>query len=212
MEETVFSILIVLIFTLAYRALGLLPINADFLFTDSTTIFRAALGAVLAWGMIDAIMYTVFSVFERRDLVRILNSVQASSSVQEGLDILSEEFGYIFEPITEDDQRHSIYVPLLEALRETEPKQVRIEKEDLLGAVAVFFAAILAVVPSLAPLLIFRANLSIALQLSNLFSFIMLFITGYRWGKYSGYKPILMGLVIMSIALFMVLLAIPLGG
>jgi hypothetical protein len=213
MSETIFSILIVLIFTLAYRALSLLPIdNEIFQLTDSITIFRAALGAVFAWGIIDAVMYGIFSVFERKDMVRLLNEVKASPSEQTGLDIISDALDYLFEPITEEAQRKSIYSQLFVALKDTQPKKVRLETEDILGAGAVFVAALVAVIPSMIPLVLFSSNLTLALRLSNLFSLTMLFITGYRWGKYSGYKPLVTGLIIVSIAFLMVLLAIPLGG
>ena len=213
MSETIFSILIVLIFTLAYRALALLPINNDILaLDDSLTIFRAALGAVVAWGIIDAIMYAVISVFERSDRVRFLNEVKASPTQKSGVDVIAEEFDYIFEPITEDTQRESIYEQIYQTLKHMQPKKIKVETEDLLGAGAVFVAAIVAVIPSLFPLVLFRYNLTLALRLSNLFSLLMLFITGYRWGKYSGYKPLVTGLIIMSIAILMVVLAIPLGG
>ena len=213
MSETIFSILIVLIFTLAYRTISLVPISNGVLpLDDAITIFKASLGAVVAWGIIDAVMYGIFSVFERKDLARFVNEVKSSRSDQSGLDIIAEEFDSIFEPITNDAQRISIYAQFLQALKDTHPKRIGIKKEDLLGAGAVFIAALVAVIPSLAPLILFRKDLTLALRLSNLFSLIMLFITGYRWGKYSGYKPWMTGLVIMSIALIMVLLAILLGG
>ena len=212
LEETVFSIIIVLVFTLAYRAFTLLPINKEFFFTDAITIFWASLGAVIAWGLIDAIMYVIFSVFERKDRVRFLNELNASTTEQIGLEIISDEFDYIFDPITNDEQRMAIYEKVYAALKDMRPKKIQVEVDDLLGASAVFMAAIVAVIPSLTPLVIFRGNLNLALRLSNLFSFLMLFITGYRWGKYSGYQPLLMGLIIMSMAALMVLLAIPLGG
>lgn len=213
MSETIFSILIVLIFTLAYRALSLLPINNDVLILDdSLTIFRAALGAVIAWGLIDAIMYAIITIFERRDRVRFLKAVNASTTEIAKLEIIAEELDYIFEPITDKNQRFLIYEQVKISLAGMRAKTIQVEKEDLFGAVAVFIAAIVAVIPSLAPLILFRGDLQFALRLSNLFSLLMLFITGYRWGKYSGYKPLLTGLVIMSIALFMVILAISLGG
>lgn len=213
MSETIFSILIVLIFTLAYRAISLLPIDSEILqLTDSITIFRASLGAVVAWGIIDAVMYGIFSVFERKDKVRMLNAVKCSSSDPSRLTIIAEAFDYIFEPITDEAHRMQIYAQILEAMKTAQPKRIKIETEDILGAGAVFVAAIVAVIPSLLPLVLFRDNLNLALRLSNLFSLLMLFITGYRWGKYSGYKPWLTGLIIMSIAILMVILAIPLGG
>lgn len=154
-------------------------------------------------------MYVIFSVFERKDRVRFLNELNASVTEQIGLEIISDEFDYIFDPITNDEQRMAIYEKVYAALKDMRPKKIQVEVDDLLGASAVFMAAIVAVIPSLTPLVIFRGNLNLALRLSNLFSFLMLFITGYRWGKYSGYQPLLMGLIIMSIAALMVLLAFP---
>jgi hypothetical protein len=213
MSETIFSILIVLIFTLAYRAYSLLPNNNDiFVLTDSIAIFRAALGAVVAWGIIDAIMYAILSFFERKDLVRFVNEIKSNPTDPAGLQIIAEEFDHLFEPITEEAQRISIYTQIHQAIKDTQPKRIKLEKEDILGAGAVFIAAIVAVIPSLAPLVIFRDNLRLALLLSNLFSFLMLFFTGYRWGKHSRHKPLVTGLIIMSIAILMVILAIPLGG
>jgi len=43
-------------------------------------------------------------------------------------------------------------------------------------------------------------------------SFIVLFIAGYQWGKHTGANPWSMGLLLVSIAAIMVLIAIPLGG
>lgn len=123
LEETVFSILIVLIFTLAYRVYALLPINEEFFFTDAITIFWASLGAVIAWGLIDAIMYSIFSVFERKDRVRFLKELKTSSTEQNGLKMIADEFDGIFDPITDDEQRWLIYSQIFAALKDMQPKK-----------------------------------------------------------------------------------------
>ena len=72
--------------------------------------------------------------------------------------------------------------------------------------------AILAVLPSLIPLILVRGNDQLAIRISNFVSIILLFIAGYRWGKYTGFNPVRTGLVLMTIALAMVLVAMLLGG
>jgi VIT1/CCC1 family predicted Fe2+/Mn2+ transporter len=41
---------------------------------------------------------------------------------------------------------------------------------------------------------------------------VVLFISGYQWGKYTGANPWKTGLLLAAIAALMVLIAIPLGG
>jgi VIT1/CCC1 family predicted Fe2+/Mn2+ transporter len=47
---------------------------------------------------------------------------------------------------------------------------------------------------------------------SNVVSFVVLFILGYQWGKHTGADPWRTGLLLAAIAGIMVLIAIPLGG
>jgi hypothetical protein len=101
-------------------------------------------------------MYGIFSVFERKDMVRLLNEVKASPSDQTGLEIIAEAFDYLFEPITDEAQRLSIYEQILEALKDTQPKKVRIETEDILGAGAVFVGRDRCCDPFTDPLVLFR--------------------------------------------------------
>jgi VIT1/CCC1 family predicted Fe2+/Mn2+ transporter len=81
-----------------------------------------------------------------------------------------------------------------------------------MAGVAHVFVAISAVIPSLIPFILLKNNTLLAIRLSNLISFVMLFITGYRWGKYTRVNPLRTGLIIVSIAILLALFAIPLGG
>jgi hypothetical protein len=40
----------------------------------------------------------------------------------------------------------------------------------------------------------------------------LLFVVGFLWGRHVGSRPLVAGLLIMSIGLALVLIAIPLGG
>jgi uncharacterized membrane protein YfcA len=120
LSETIFSILILLTFTLAFRVLRLSGNSGQVSSSEHVNeLLIGALGAVLAWGVIDGVMYALF---------------------------------------------------------------------------------------------LLRHNDELAIRASNLVSFVVLFIVGYHWGKYTGANPWKTGLLLTTVAVVMVLIAIPLGG
>jgi hypothetical protein len=72
--------------------------------------------------------------------------------------------------------------------------------------------AILASLPLVIPLVLFRSNANLALRASNLVAIAMLFLLGYRWAKYAGSNPFKVGFALAALGVGMVLVAIPLGG
>ncbi len=72
--------------------------------------------------------------------------------------------------------------------------------------------AVLAVIPSFLPLFIFSNDYALAIRLSNVVSFVVLFAAGYEWGRYTGVKPWKTGLLVMAVGALLVGIAIPLGG
>lgn len=213
LSETIFSVLILLTFTLAYRIIRLgpslyEPIPPDYM----VNLFVAALGATLAWGMIDGVIYVLLSFLERGETHRFLARVQAATTQEEGLHAIADELDYTLEPITGGEQRRLLYLDVLEHLRDSKPKPVRLTRDDVLGGLASMLVAVLAVLPSLIPLLLLRNHYWLALRVSNLISFAVLFYTGYQWGKYSGSNPWKLGLLLFLLGVTLALIAIPLGG
>lgn len=213
LSETIFSIMIVLIFTLAYRIFSISSApNAATSSESATTLLLAILGAVIAWGFIDGSIYAVLSFFEREESTRLVLEIREAKSESEKVEIVLNEFGEVFEPITDELHRDALYLAILHSIKSTPVKTIGFTKDDIGAAVAHVFVATIAVIPSMIPLLIFSNNLLLAIRISNLVSFAVLFITGYRWGKFVGVKPIRTGMIIMAIAIVLALLAIPLGG
>jgi hypothetical protein len=213
LSETIFSVLILLTFTLAYRIIRLgpdpyEPIPPDYM----VGLFVAALGATVAWGMVDGVVYTLLSFLERGEKHRFLASVQTATTEEGRLEAIAGELDYVLEPITGADQRQMLYHDVLEHLRDSQPKPVRLTRDDVLGGLASTLVAVLAVLPSLAPLLLLRDHYVLALRVSNVISFAVLFYTGYQWGKYSGSNPWKLGLLLFLIGAVLALIAIPLGG
>ena len=84
LAEIFFSVMIVLIFTLAYNIIASTTLALPNASEDSTLkILIGALGAVIAWGIIDGVIYAVLSLFEREEMNRFLSDALAAESEQE---------------------------------------------------------------------------------------------------------------------------------
>ncbi len=175
-------------------------------------LLLGALSAVLAWGIIDGIMYALLSTFERGERHRLLKDIQAASSDQEAIDRVAEDMDYLLEPITSEDERKALYSNILVHLRNSKPRRIGLKGDDLAGVVGHVLVAVLAVIPSLIPFVVLRSDYDLAMIVSIIVSFIVLFAAGYRWGRYTGANPWITGLVIMSVAAALVMIALLMGG
>ena len=72
--------------------------------------------------------------------------------------------------------------------------------------------AILAVMPSSIPFLVLRYDFALALRISIILSFVMLFIAGFRWAATPRTTPWKTGLLLMSVAVALVVVVLLLGG
>lgn len=209
--EAIYSVLIVLTFTMATRV-------ADANMSDSiasllvSQLFWACLGCAVAWGLIDGVMYILAGLAERGEEIRVARMIQRSADEAEAIDLLSEELSGIDRLLTEEE-RALYFGGLHRRLKETPlPTASGIRREDFAGALGTFLVAVLAALPVVLPLLLFQSNASLAVRLSNLIAFAMLFTLGYRWAEYAGGKPLTAGLFLTVIGIVVVLIAIPLGG
>ena len=208
-----FSILFALLFTLSYAILiyrGAIGSNLSSGYGQE--LFLANLGAVTAWGIIDGVLYVLAEVFARRERYRLLQYVQTSDSEEEAATAIADELDFILEPITSDEQRHALYHDMLAYLSRAEPQVIGLQRDDMIGAVAGVLLSVVAVLPSLLPLLLVPDNFALAIRISNVVSFLVIFATGYSWGIHTDTNPWKTGLLLASICLAMVLVAMLLGG
>jgi VIT1/CCC1 family predicted Fe2+/Mn2+ transporter len=213
LSETTFSILIFLTFTLAYWLIGFSGVAKEYVTpAEVNELLIGALGAVVAWGLIDGIMYALFAVFERGERHRLLDDVQAARSKDEALEIIADDMDYLLEPIVGEEDRQALYGNILVHLQKSKPRKVGLTRDDLIVALAHVLVAFLAVIPSTIPFLVLRTDFALALRISIIMSFVMLFIAGFRWGLYTGASPWKTGFLLMSVAVALVVVALLLGG
>ena len=209
LSETIFSILILLTFTLAYRIFVLSDGSSSALTSgEMNDLLIGAVGAIFAWGVIDGVMYALISLFERGERHRLLKNIQAAGSDEEAVDFIADDLDYILEPITEENVRKELYSSVLLHLRDSQPRRIGFTKDDFTGALGHIVVAMVSVIPSLIPLLLLRNDMMLAIRVSNIVSFIVLFIVGHRWGVYTGANPWKTGLLITAVAVLLVLIAI----
>lgn len=213
LSQTIYSVLVILTFTLAFRIFNLggdptQMIDAEYV----NDLLIAALGATLAWGLIDGLMYALMEVFQRGERHRLLSAIQAAESEQEGVAVVAEELDYVLEPISGEAERRKLYASVYAQLRSGQPKPVGFKRDDLRGALGSFLTTLIAVLPSLAPFLVLQHDYALAIRASNVVSFIVLFIAGYGWGRHTGANPWRTGLLVTAVGAVTVAIAIPLGG
>lgn len=211
LSETIFSILILLTFTLAFRII-VGDSSSDLSAGEMNDLLIGAVGAIFAWGVIDGVMYALISFFERGDRHRLLNNIQAAASDDEAIDVIADDLDYILEPITEENVRRELYNSVLLHLRNSQPRKIGFTRDDFTGALGHVMVALVSVIPSLIPLVVLRNDSLLTIRVSTFISIAVLFIVGYRWGVYTGTNPWKTGLLLTAVALLLVLIAIPLGG
>jgi VIT1/CCC1 family predicted Fe2+/Mn2+ transporter len=108
-------------------------------------------------------------------------------------------------------ERDRFYASIVAAARARPAETVKITAADLRGAVLVLCLVLATAVPAALPFLLIQDGY-LALRVSNFLLVGLLFVVGFLWGRHVGSKPLLAGVLIMSIGLALVLIAIPLGG
>ena len=169
----------------------------------------AALGCNLAWGLIDAIMYVMGCLAERARLLGALRGVRTTSAPEKGQRLISNALPPVVAATLETADLERIRQKL-QQLPEP-PLHTRLTKKDWLGAVGVFLLVVVSTFPVVLPF-IFMQHVLRAQHVSNAIAVTMLFLTGYAFGRCTGYHPRTMGLAMVILGGALVGITIILGG
>lgn len=208
-----FSILFALLFTLSYSIFifrGL--IDTSYFSGYGQDLFVAIIGVITAWGIIDGVIYALSEYLMRGERYRLLQYIHSSDDEETAVAAIADELDFILEPITSEEQRQALYHDMLAHLSQAEPQAVGLQREDLIGGTAMVLVSVIAVLPSLLPLLLLPQNTELAIRISNVVSFFVIFATGYSWGIHTGANPLKIGFFLASICFAMVFVAMLLGG
>jgi hypothetical protein len=201
-SEILFGLIMVLTFT---GSLSVAEAGRD----DVRTMLIGALGCNLAWGIIDGVLYLMGCLAEKGRGLQAFRAVRKASDPREAqrlvADALPPAIASILEPAELETMSRR-----LQALTEP-PKKARLERDDWLGAGGVFLLVFLCTFPVVVPF-IFMRNAGPALHVSNAVAIVMLFSTGYAFGRLSGYRPWMVGISMVVLGMILVGLTMALGG
>lgn len=179
--------------------------------SDNRELFIAILGCNLAWGVVDGVMFAMVALFERGRKARIVNGVRSAPTEEAALKRISDEFGDRLEPLTTPAEREQIYRWMLALARRTDHEPPRLQRDDILGAIAVGLLILVATLPILVPFLLVSDPM-IAARLSSLTALVLQFWLGWWWGRVVGANPLRIGAGVTTVGVILVLITIALGG
>src|SRR5690348_8913595 len=146
---------------------------------DAHRLIVAVVGCNVAWGVIDAVLFLLNTLFYRSQRARFYRRLRNASSDAEALAALQEEFGLEDEPLAiNPDDRARLYQSMLVLTSHAKPATVELKRRDFVAAFAVFVLVSTTAVPGLIPFLVFD-DTNVALRVSNAVLIALLFAVGY---------------------------------
>jgi hypothetical protein len=176
---------------------------------ETRTLFVSTLACNVAWGFVDAVMYVLNEVLGRGRALLVDRAFRESSDPAQLRALLAE---VLPEPVAE-----GLSAAGLDSVRRTVAAHpglrapARLQVQDLLGALAVFLLVVAATFPVAVPFLV-TSDVQLAKMVSRGLALALLFAGGHRLGRYSGVRPVWMGLAMLGIGAALVAVVTALGG
>jgi VIT1/CCC1 family predicted Fe2+/Mn2+ transporter len=201
-SEVLFGLIMVLTFT---GSLSVAEAGRE----DVRTMLIGALGCNIAWGIIDGVLYLMGSLAEKGRSLMTLKAVRKASDSQKAHRLIAGALPPLIASIMQPSEVESIRERLNQL---PEPRSTaRLGKTDWLGALAVFLLVFLSTLPVAVPFMLVH-NARLAMRISNLIAVVMLFATGFVYGRAVGRSPKLFGITMVILGGVLVGLTIALGG
>ena len=169
------------------------------------------LGCNLAWGLIDGVLYVLGCAFEHGRRHRIGYEVHAASSPLRARQFVAAELDELLVPLTDAQQRDTLYAAIVRRLQLQPIKPRALTRKDLLGGLESGLLVFACSLPAVLPFLLID-DPRWALRVSNGALLALLYYVGYRHARYTLARPWIAGLGFLLAGLFLVAVAIQLGG
>jgi VIT1/CCC1 family predicted Fe2+/Mn2+ transporter len=173
------------------------------------TMLFAALGCNLAWGIIDGILYLMGCLADRSQRLRTLCALRKAADDAEAHGIIAGALPPLVASVMQPAEFETIRQRLNQL--PAPPPTARLQRIDYLGGLAVFLLVFLSTFPVVIPFLLMKQPWW-ALRVSNAVAVVMLFLTGWGYGRCTGRRPWVAGVIMVIVGLALVGLTMALGG
>ena len=133
------------------------------------------------------------------------------SSNDESRKLVERELDDLLVPVTDEPQRRTLYSSIVDRLRDAPPPPNHVRRADIVGGLVSGWIVFACSFPAVLPFLVID-DPHRALRVSNAILLALLFLVGYRSAQHTMAKPWLTGIAFLLVGVFLVALAIPLGG
>lgn len=176
--------------------------------SEVRTMLVGAIGCNAAWGIVDALMYLVAVLVDRYRGLRLFHAVRAEQDPERAHRMIADRL----PPLLAEHLGAAELAELRRKLAtQASAPRAGLTGRDLLGALAVFLLVFLSTLPVAVPFLL-PLEPRIALRLSNGIAMGMLFVLGWRLGRYVAGPPIFTGIAAVAVGAALVGITIALGG
>ena len=201
-SEVLFGLIMVLTFT---GSLSVAEAGRD----DVRAMLVGALGCNLAWGIIDAVLYLMGILADKGRALTTLRALQHTHEPENGRSILAGALPSLIASVMEPAHLESLRERL--ARLPAPPARASLTRDDWRGAAGVFLLVFVSTFPVAIPFMVMR-NAGPAMRVSNTVAVVLLFFTGYAFGRLTGHRPAVVGLSMVVLGLVLVGLTMALGG
>ena len=178
---------------------------------DARELVAAMVGCNVAWGIIDAVLYLIGSMFSRNRRIRFVQRLRIAKSESEAIAAIREEFNLEDEPVLNEQDRAAFHRVTLDILRHADTRRARLRRQDFEAAGAIVVLVSLTALPGVLPFLVLGDSY-VALRLANLLQIVLLFGVGFHWARYTGASPWRMGFLAVGLSVALVTVSVLLGG
>ena len=173
------------------------------------SMFAAALGCNLAWGLVDAVMYLVRTVTDRGRALTLVRSVRAAPDGESGRGIIGSSLpqgvaGLLSTAELEAIRGRIVALPAL-------PERPKVHWSDVTAALAIFLLVVASTFPVVLPFVLIQ-DVTLAKNVSRAIALAMLFGGGLALGRYAGYGSWRVGLLSVGLGSLLVVAINALGG
>jgi VIT1/CCC1 family predicted Fe2+/Mn2+ transporter len=155
------------------------------------------------------LFYLMGSLAEKGQNLMTFNALRSTNDPQLAQRLIADKLPPLVATILEPAE--------LEAMRQRlkqlpePPRRASLNREDLLGAVGIALLVFLSTFPVVIPF-IFMQSVLPAMRVSNAIAIVMMFMTGYSYGRLTGYHPWGVGIAMVVLGAIVVSFTIALGG
>jgi len=202
LSEVLFGLIMVLTFT---GSLSVYEAGRE----DVRTMLVGALGCNLAWGLIDAVFYLMGCLAEKGRDLATFRAVREAGDPERAQRLIADALPPTVASVLEPAELEAMRLRLLKL--PTPPERAHLGKDDGRGALGVFFWVFLSTFPVVIPFIVMRDPVP-AMRVSNAIAVVLLFVTGYVFGRLTGRHPVWMGTAMVVLGSILVGITIALGG